>query len=423
MKKLMKRAAVIAIAAALAIGLAGCVLDDKEERTGALEVVVDAGSLSKDFLPPIEMICESYDILVTDSSLNVIVDENITGNVTYDGLLPDLYTVELVGLNDTGFAIGGGSNTADVVVGQVTPCPVTVAEYTGLGTLQVTASWTSGVIAAPVIESELTYSGGSPADISADWTEGTDSATLDKGSLAQGWYALVMRLFDTGSTVPSAGFATLARIVKDQITSGTVALVPNAATGGFEVLIDLDFYDPLVLGTDVPAGELVVRDLSPVQTITVSGADVCAWYVNGVAVGSTAGFDVDPADYVMGNTYRVDCIGWSADGEHAGMLTWDFTVDPFDPYMVIVKFLGTGFIGKNYKLLLGNPPLFGVVKADNYMEVGNLPANIYGPTVIIDVNGDGQYIAVAPDVWEVWPDVISIPLTAPVVCDFGIIGQ
>jgi len=422
MKKLMKCAAIVAIAAVLAIGLASCGFTPAEERTGSLEVVVDAGALGKNLLPPIEMTCESYDILVTDSSLNVIVDENIVGNTTYDGLLPDTYTVNLVGLNDTGFAIGAGSNTAVVAIGQVVPCPVTVAEYTGLGALQVTASWTPGVIADPVVESELTYSGGSPADISADWLPGTDSATLDKGSLAQGWYALVFRLFDNGFAEPAAGFATLARIVKDQTTSGTVALVPNAATGGFEVLIDLDFYDPLVLGTDVPAGELTVCDGSPVQTITVSGADVYAWYVNGVTVGSTASFDVDPADYVMDNTYRVDCIGWSADGKHAGILTWDFTVEPFDPYTLIVKFSSTTYIGALYKFGFVGKQVAGLyVEATNLLVIPNVAAATGVPYLLIDKNGNGVLESPPLDLQVSYPSSVTVPLLVPTVLDFGLI--
>jgi len=175
-----------------------------------------------------------------------------------------------------------------------------------------------------VAESELAYNGGSPADISGDWVKGTDILTLEKVGLPQGWYALVMRLFEKGAINCSAGFATLARVVKDQTTSGVIELAPNpVGGGGFQILIDMDFYDPLILSTTIPEGDIAVMTTDSPVVIEVTNADIYGWWLNGVAQTSEATFTVDPADYLVGQNYRLDVIGWSGDGKHAGMLSYN----------------------------------------------------------------------------------------------------
>ena len=96
---------------------------------------------SRSLIPGISMDCASYQVTISDSTPTIIYDEVVSDSVALSGLLPDSYTVDVIGLNDTLIAIGDGSGSGSVTIGETTTISITINEFTGTGTLDLTTSW------------------------------------------------------------------------------------------------------------------------------------------------------------------------------------------------------------------------------------------------------------------------------------------
>ena len=312
----------------LAVALITCMPQiGGKSSTGSLAVNVGNSIKAQQIEPPggpTTMIVATYDVQILNSASAVVVnDPGVSGGKTYPGLPVDTYTVYAVGKNGAGLAIGDGtSDPVPVAGGQTANASVTVKEFSGFGQLSVTANWTAGVVSSPRIVSTMGYGNSTPASIT--WTLGTNTASYSNDSLANGWYSLVFQLFDDGASSPSAGFATLARVVKNLTTTGHIDMVPNVTTGGMLVDIVWQGFDEIALGTNVAAGTIKVYDATAPQTITVSGASFYLWYVDGTAVNtlSTPSYTVSPSNFMENTTHRIDCLGFNPANGTAGQLTW-----------------------------------------------------------------------------------------------------
>jgi len=358
MKKGKRVFLLIGFGLSVALIFSGCFMQPTPLQDGGrIAININGGTLAKAITPSIGLTCESYHVTIQDATPTTIVDETITAtSKTYEGFIAGDYTITVIGLNDdtTPVALGEGSDTVTAVVGSTVPANITIAEYlTPNGGADVTMDWTAfpGMIASPIIDSGLTPAGGSEVDISVDWTTDTDTANWTDADLAVGWYGLRAAVYDSGAGSPSCGFVTALRIMSAQTSTGVVYLEPNALTGGILVDIDLDLYDPITLTTDVPEGDLEIFSSTTPFDITVGGADAFAWFRQGIADGVGSTYTIDPADFIPGNTYRLDALGWTADCRHMGHLAWQIDYLEYDP-MVLKGSFTNGTMGFDYDVTL-----------------------------------------------------------------------
>jgi hypothetical protein len=263
-----------------------------------------------------------------------------------------------------------------------------------------------------------------------NWTLAGDglSAEFFDDTLNNGWYSVVFKLFDDGAAEPSAGFATLARIVKDNVTSGTIDLSPNAATGGIELLMETDFYEVLDVTVDQPEGSynLTATDTMTINASSTDGTVLWNWYRNGVFVDSTASYTIDASTLTVGNSYRYDLLALSSDNKSGWSGTWNVTVVSFDGQLKIVY---TPTPGNTYDLKISEDVGTGFVTTFEMFDDDT------GEFIVPnDTLPDGDYIIQIqgndPFERELWEEVsqqgpecttINIPLEEHGIYDFGTI--
>ena len=244
-----------------------------------------------------------------------------------------------------------------------------------------------------MVRSELKDGAGGDTDISADWVVGPgDTATYTNALLSNGWYGIVYRLYDNGAPDPSGGWAELARIVKDQTTTGVIDFTVTAVFGGLEIQIDTDFFEDLPLTPDVAEGDVnVYPDMSTLITVTPGEAALSFWYVNGEQVSTAGSFDVVGNDYITGKQYNLDLLAFSiaGGGKKAGSLHWQIVKDTGTPAQ---KSLSGSFItevtweGEPYTAQAQDPTTGAVL----FEDAGTIQA---GALTSFDITGidDGDY--------------------------------
>ena len=252
-----------------------------------------------------------------------------TSSWSSEDLLPGSYTIDLVAYNDDDpeIAIGDGSNTADVGVGSTAQVTVTVVEYAGTGSFDLDLAWEPAIITTPIIDGKL-IDGQSVETVMVFSNVNPVAATADSltEDLDNGWYANIVKVLD--DTVLSTGYADVVRIASGYVTEADIFLHAVEGHGGIQILVDLDFFDPLhftgapVEGDiDIYQGQQIQFSVTEDDTIPFTGA----WYLNGDAVGTGDNYTVAGASMFDGESYRLDFIGWSLDGEHAGAVHWGIT--------------------------------------------------------------------------------------------------
>jgi len=314
---------------AIAMVLVGCG-NPIGDGTGSIALSLDGGVSPNMLNPDRDMDTSDYNIVIENSSSVEVVNEIVAvgGDMEWGGLTEDTYTITATARNASAVAIGEGSTSADVTAGNTTSATVTVVEYDGTGTLALTASWSSGVVSDPNFGSEL-----DGVDVSGDWVLGVDAATYNNAAVAVGLRPVVFRLYDDGVSTPVAGFATLARIAKDATTTGVFDLTANAATGGFLIDLEMDFYADLDVATDFAEGVFDIGQTQSAQAINLTPDTLesytVAWYKNGVSVSAGDSYSFDPSAHEIG-TYRIDAIVITVPGDGSNnsgaALSWTFNV-------------------------------------------------------------------------------------------------
>ncbi len=121
-----------------ALSLTGCAPaagGGLDSESGAIRLSINS-TVAKNILPPIGLVISTYEVSGTGpfTTFGPIV---VSGNTTIDGLEPGSWNVTVIGFNsdDPPIAIGVGTGSAEVVIGEVAPCPISIIEYSGTGFL------------------------------------------------------------------------------------------------------------------------------------------------------------------------------------------------------------------------------------------------------------------------------------------------
>jgi hypothetical protein len=290
---------------------------------GSLVVSVAAGGV-KTLLPPLDMEPASYTVSGVGPSQKTFQETTLTGQVTVSDLAQGPWTVTVEALNAAHTVIGRGVGTVTVNAGKTASLQVSVLPLEGFGTLQLTVNWTTADVQSPTVIAHLLPSSGTAVDLSFSMPS-PGTATCTKTNVGTGYYTLTVELRDSGVLV--MGAMEVARIVKDQTTSGTFDFTQiNLATGSIEVNITPTLDDPI---TVTLSGQQPTLQSGAQMTVAASvpsgtGNVACAWYLNGVSKAVGTSYTVGSG--LAAGLYRLDVSVFSADGKRAGSATCSFQV-------------------------------------------------------------------------------------------------
>lgn len=270
---------------------------------------------------------------VTGATAGVVWSGNILEGEQVTVAMPaDQYTIAIDGARSTdSLVVAHGETVVDLAIGDQQTIVITVAEFSGPGTLDLTMSWTSGVMGDPRIESTLSY-GADPA-VTAEWLLGIDQATYFNDTLAAGWYIVNALVYDNVAPNPSAGLAQLIRIQQGQTTTGVYDLSAIATTGQLWFDITVDAFEMATLISDpLPEGYVSVPAGGTWTNVTESTGALMTWYlfIDGVLTvtePNAAALNYEVPYLRVHNSsakrpYVANVIAVSSDGKLAGQLDW-----------------------------------------------------------------------------------------------------
>jgi hypothetical protein len=278
---------------------------------GTLSVsIIEA--VSRTLLPTISMDPTGYVISGVGPS-SAVFSVSTIGNETIENLVPGLWTITVTAKNASNVAIGDGSNTVTIVAGENKALSISVNPYDGFGTLTINLEWTVGVLSSPVVEAKVDTNG---VERTVAFTITGNAASFSANDFSTGYHTLVLKLKD-GTTVVGAAVETV-RIVKDQITTGTLAFDVSNPAGGVVVTITPELNNPLQVAlTGGSSSKLVSQTQALNASVSnYTGTLTYTWYVNGTNVATGSSFDFE-STYAIGK-YRIDVIAFTADKKRAG---------------------------------------------------------------------------------------------------------
>lgn len=381
-----KRNVIGAVALVVIVALALVACGAGERTTGRIDVRLGA-SYAKTIEPPISLVCAEYVLTGDGPGAETFGPVTVTGDTTFDRLVPGSWTVTAVGQNAEHDAIGEGSGTVTVVIGQSRSLSITVTEYASPdGSYRLDLSWEPDIVDFPVWTGSLKDAAAVVTAQAFTTDEIACTATSTTTGLHPGWYANVVRLFDAptgldGTEVLSTGFAEAVRIAAGRETYGDVELHAVQGYGELEINLTPDFLDPLVL-TPTPSwgSATVYSGQANVFAVTADRAATFVWYLRGTQVAVGDSFDLDAAPLTLGERYRLDVIGFSVDGKHAGSGTWDVVRDnvhsahyilsePGDPGVIVFGIGASDGIVRNFYAGNGGP--------ESTVTIKDVPAGTY----------------------------------------------
>jgi hypothetical protein len=304
-----------------------------EPTTGSMELTMNDGLGSRTLLPDISMDVASYSISGAGPDGASFSETTVEASTTLTRLVPGTWNMTVTALNSAGTAIGEGTGTTEIVVGETAALTVTVRPYTGVGTLNVTVSWPTTEVTDPVVNATLVPSTGTEIPLTLSGTE-PGTLSVSKADLANGYYTLIVQLYD--GTFLAAGAVEVARIVKDGTTTGDFVFSNiKDQDGDVTVVIDPDMQDPLTVSLSGTATEVNTGDSMSV-TADVSGTTETPsyqWYLDGQAVGTDSATYSTPTDLAAG-TYSLSVVATTSDGS-SGSTSHSFTVvEVYEPILV-----------------------------------------------------------------------------------------
>lgn len=302
--------------------LASCTLPNMfsplRGKTGTLSLSVGVAA-AKTLVPGIDMNIALYEISAIGPNGTTLAQSTEQSSISFDAVPVGQWTVAVTAKNGQGTIIAQGSSTIVVSAGTTASLSIIVTPLSGYGSLGLAVTWKAGDLQAPTIEAHLLPPMGSPLPLS--FAVGSGSATSLAASIPSGYYTLSLRLLDNGRL--AMGAVEIARVVKDQTTSGTFDFsLLNKADPTISIAITPTMNDPLVVtlrgqapslvkGTDMTVAASVAGDVGNVTYV---------WYINGDSKAS--GSNTNPS-FTFGSAlpvgvYRLDVTAFTADGLRAG---------------------------------------------------------------------------------------------------------
>ncbi|MGA2380388.1 MAG: hypothetical protein ABSG85_13890, partial [Spirochaetia bacterium] len=384
----------LALVVIATIGLVACGgIGGIASTKGSINVRL-ASHQAQSILPPVDLVCAEYVVNGTGPGGATIAETVVTGDATFTGLVPGGWTISATGRNAAHIAIGEGSGSTTVVIGQQSTVAIVVQEYNSPnGTYRLDVAWEPDIVKAPIFTGTLKDANSVTTNQVFTLNTIACTAASNTTGLHPGWYANVASLWDApngmdGSQVLSTGFAEAVRIAAGTETHGTVFVHAVQGYGSISINFTWNGNDPLVL-TPSPAFGPTNMFATPVTFhVSADKSAVFIWYLRGQQLAVGDSYTLDPAGLNVGEAYRLDVIGFSVDGAHAGSGTFLVTHQAEDVTLDVQGTI-TAFAGP-YNLMLrgqGTPDV----------EMDNVP----GPSF--------KYTGVVPGIYKLTAQGSGMP--------------
>lgn len=332
----MKKSAVsrflVFLTVLLSLGfIQGCYQADMggNDAVGKLKIILsDKMNSSKTIVPSISMTIAAYDITGTCSGQADVSRTGISaaqGSVEFEELSSGSWTFTVTGRNSSGAAIGSGQGTVNITQGQDATLSIGISPLSGNGTLQLTASWSSGSVgSSPVLSATLTPLGGTAGTISFSMDVAGGTATYSNSSIAAGYYTLSLVLTDNGTNC--GGATEVIRIAAGQTSAGNISLAVSNH-GVIVITITQQMNDPVIVSLADTLSSITTGS-SMTVTASVSNATgvIYYWYIDGESVAvNVSSYTVNGGSLAAGQ-HRLDVIAITSDLARAGSTSHNFTV-------------------------------------------------------------------------------------------------
>ncbi|TVQ34862.1 MAG: glycosyl hydrolase family protein [Spirochaetaceae bacterium] len=246
--------------------------------------------------------------------------------VVVEGLAAGTWAVTVDAFNGSGDHIGRGIGNAAVEAGMAGSLPITVRPLPGPGTLELTAEWPAGALAAAALDARLIGYGGS--QLTLPFELGSHGAEFSSHDIGAGYYTLALQLRDGESVV--AGAVETVRIAEGARTAGRFVFSElNVPAAEVEIVITPELDEPLLVSISgsrdsIAAGETMQLEA---RVGNAAGRELFfAWYLNGNSLGGGPTVALG-ADLAAGS-YRLDLVAYSSDGLRSGSASHLFSVLP-----------------------------------------------------------------------------------------------
>jgi len=268
-----------------------------DSSKGTLVLSLDTRLVAQTIEPDLSMDVDHYDIYGNGPGSAYFEQLDVDSNtVVQASLIPGEWTITVEAYNGDvpdPTQIGEGVAVVTITSGEVLNTTVTVTPLDGTGYLELHVTWPEGVLTNPTLNATLTPADPATAQPSISFTGdftvqggtgATDSYDLSPmpTTLETGYYTLVLTLFD-GDGALVWGTVEAVRIIKDETSAKTFALVEDVNRGGLELEIIEELDNPFEITFEVGGNEVT-------DVLVANGSDLT---VTAIATDAT----VDPGDW------------------------------------------------------------------------------------------------------------------------------
>lgn len=297
----MKQGSRLVVVAALItvslVCLMGC---DLALLSGSGSLVIQLGDRSKNinWLPVIDMYIDAYTITGTGpNSGDSFQEEGFPGGVfVKDSLSVGDWEIVIDGYNEDAIKIATTTINLTIRKSQTVQATATMRPLAGLGTLEVSVSWTDSQdkLADPQVFVLIQDEHGNELSAYSDpirliLGEDGKSASKTIGEIPTGWYEVCVGLYEgiAGGEPESVWQDTRTlRIVKDETTVGVVQIPEEEilfGLGSISVVLEEEMDNPFdVSFTGLPESVKEEEEVTVTAAGTFGEGSTYRWYVNGV---------------------------------------------------------------------------------------------------------------------------------------------
>ena len=304
-----------------------CSIYEPDDGSIMLDVATPQGTGSfdaKTLVPGVSMVPASYDFHGDGPSGRKFDSNSLSLPAAIGGLKTGDWSISTNVKNGAGVVIATGKTSFKLGPGESKAVGITAKPVDGYGTIDLAVLWTPADVANPSIVASVVPFSGAPIPLTFGLPE-AGRAVCVRSAVPTGYHTLVLQLYD--GVTPVMGAVETVQIMNGQVTAGTFEFyVVNQARGSVSVRITPQMNEPLAVDMSGQVSELALGGSMSVKATVagVTGNCVYAWYLNGEAKSTGQTYTFGSA--LSAGVYRLDVVGFTADGMRSGSKSYHFAV-------------------------------------------------------------------------------------------------